>query len=323
MPPSRTTSAYTPLQLPPRAMLSALWRVKSLMTDNYANMVAASIAFYGLLAIFPAIAALISLWGLVSDPLAVQQQIEAMNGIVPQEAVAIISQQAIKVSTNPQAGMSVTAIGGLLFTLYSASKGVRGFMAGLNIIYGEQEHRGMIHQALINVTLTLGLVLSTIITLAAIAVVPAIINYLPFGDLLSSIMLYARWPLMLMLVLFAIALLYRFAPDRRAARWQWLTPGALAATLLWLLGSAGFSIYVRNFSSYNETYGSIGAVVILLMWFWLSAYIVLLGAGINREFERETSTDTTVGAERPMGDREAYAADTTASQDAAEKSSAG
>ncbi|MCM5704984.1 YihY/virulence factor BrkB family protein [Larsenimonas salina] len=313
------TSAVTPMQLPLKAMLSALWRVKGLMTDTYANMVAASIAFYGLLAIFPAIAALISLWGLISDPAAVQNQIDAMSGFVPQEAVAIVSQQALKVSSNPQTGMSLTAIGGLLFTFYSASKGVRGFMAGLNIMYGESEHRGLIRQTLTNVILTMALVASTIVTLGALALVPLVLHFLPIHGAIEWIVLSLRWPLLLMLVMFSLALLYRFAPDRRSARWQWLTPGALAATILWLVGSIGFSVYVRNFSNYNETYGSLGAVVILLMWFWLSAYIVLLGAGINREFERETREDTTVGEDRPLGERNAFAADTLAGSDVEKK----
>jgi membrane protein len=158
--------------------------------------------------------------------------------------------------------------------------------------------------------LTIGLIVMMIVALGLIAVLPALLGNLGLGEIFQALLTYARWPLLLVVALVGLAVLYRLAPSREAPQWQWVSPGAVIATVLWLIGSIAFSIYVRNFGSYNETYGSLGAVVILLMWFWLSAYIVLLGAEVNCEIERQTARDTTTGTPKPMGERGAYAADT-------------
>ncbi|WP_106478805.1 YihY/virulence factor BrkB family protein [Phytohalomonas tamaricis] len=307
---NRGRDAKKPTQIPAAGWRDTLLRVKNELDGDHVSLVAAGIAFYGLLAIFPAIAALISLWGLLFDPQQVEQQIAALSEVLPQEAAGIIEGQARQVSANTGTGMSLAAIGGLLFTIYSASKGVKSFVAGLNIIYDEGESRGFIKRTVLVMALTLGMIIITVLTLATIAILPIAISFLPLGDTISSLLLYVRWPILLLVVMTAISILYRYAPNRRAARWEWVSVGSVAATILWIIGSIGFSIYVRNFASYNETYGSLGAVVILLMWFWLSAYIVLLGAELNSEMERQTRQDTTVEPEKPMGKRGAYAADT-------------
>ncbi|OHV10580.1 YihY/virulence factor BrkB family protein [Kushneria phosphatilytica] len=304
--------ADTPMAIPARGWWQTLLRVRAEINDNHANLIAASIAFYGLLALFPAIAAFISLWGMIFDPDQVQAQINMLSSVLPSEAATLIEQQALAVTTQPGSGLGATAIGGLLLTLVSASKGVRGFMAGLNIMYNEREERGLIKRTLITWVLTAGLILMTIVTLGTITLLPALIARLPFGGMLNALLIYVRWPLLLALVMMALTILYRFGPSRRPPRLGWISTGSIAATLLWLVGSIGFSIYVRNFASYNETYGAIGAVVILLMWFWLSAFIVLLGATLNCELERQTARDTTIGHPRPMGQRGAWAADTVA-----------
>lgn len=304
--------AGTPMAIPVPGWKETLWRVRAQMEANHANLIAASIAFYGFLSIFPAIAAFISIWGLAFDPQQVQAQIAMLSSVLPEDAASIIHDQALAVNASASTGMSITAVAGLAFTVYSASKGMSGFMAGLNIMYGEREKRGLVRQTLINWGLTVGMIVMTIMTLATIAVLPPLIARLPFGESLSALLIYLRWPLLLLLVITAITILYRFGPNRKASRLNWLSVGAVVATGLWALGSIGFSIYVRNFSSYNQTYGTIGAVMVLLLWFWLSAFIVLLGASLNCELERQTRRDTTRGHDRPLGKRGAWAADTVA-----------
>ena len=185
---------------------------------------------------------------------------------------------------------------------------------GLNIVYDEEETRGFVKRTLVTLILTIGLIAMMIVALGLIAVLPALLGNLGLGEVLRVVLAYARWPLLLVVALVGLAVLYRYAPSRKVAQWQWVSPGAVIATALWLIGSIAFSIYVSNFGSYNETYGALGAVVILLMWFWLSAFIVLLGAELNCEIERQTARDTTSGSSKPMGERGAYAADTVGEQ---------
>lgn len=256
------------------------------------------------------LAAIISVWGLLFDPQQISGQIEAVSGALPEGAAGIISDQAKSVASNAGAGISFAAIGGILLALYGASKGMKAMIEGLNIIYDEEEERGFIKLNAITLFLTVGLIATMIVVLGLITVLPALLGNLGLGGVFPTLLSYARWPLLLLVALVGLAILYRYAPCRDEPQWQWVTPGAIFATVLWLIGSIAFSIYVSNFASYNETYGSIGAVVILLMWFWLSAFIVLLGAQVNSEIEHQTKHDTTTGSPKAMGKRGAYAADT-------------
>jgi membrane protein len=311
---ARGRLAERPQDIPKAGWRDILWRIKDEIADDHVSMVAASIAFYSLLAIFPAIAAMISIWGLMFDPQQITQQIQALSSALPEGAAGIITRQAETVAANSGTGVSLAAVGGILFALYSASKGMKAMIEGLNVVYDEEEKRGFIKLNLLTLALTLGLIGMMIVTLLLITVLPALLGNLGLGDLVRIGLNYARWPLLLVVALVGLAVLYRYAPSRDEPQWQWVSPGALVATVLWLLGSIAFSIYVSNFSSYNETYGSLGAVVILLMWFWLSAFIVLLGAELNSEIERQTMRDTTTGLAQPMGQRGAYAADTVGEQ---------
>ena len=306
----RGREAEKPAQIPRKGWWDIAKRVKEEIDNDHVAMIAAGIAFYGLLAIFPAIVALISIWSLVFDPQQITQQIASIGSLLPQQAADIINQQARKASSNAGAGIGLAALGGLLLTLYSASKGTKGLMEGLNIIYDEQETRGLVKRTLVTLLLTLGGMLMAIVALGSILLIPALVNLLGFPEPLATFINLARWLLLLIMLVAALAILYRYAADRDPPRWRWTSVGAVTGIVLWLLGSIAFSIYVRNFGSYNETYGSLGAVVILLMWFWLSAFIVLLGAELNSEMERQTRRDTTQGKREPLGKRGAYAADT-------------
>lgn len=302
--------AERPTQIPKSGWLDILWRVKDEMARDHVSIIAAGMAFFGLLAIVPAIVATLSIWGLLFDPQQMTQQIASISHLLPTEAANIIQQQAQQASQDAMTGMSLAAIGGLLFTIYSASKGTKALIEGLNIIYDEEETRGIVKKTLVTLALTLGWILMTLVALGTIIAIPMIVGLLGLDNMLGTLINLARWPLLFVIVSIGIAILYRYAPDRDEPRWEWTSIGSTLAVLLWVLGSIGFSIYVRNFASYNETYGSLGAVIIMLMWFWLSAFIMLMGAELNSEMERQTKRDTTVGHKEPMGQRDARAADT-------------
>jgi membrane protein len=185
---------------------------------------------------------------------------------------------------------------------------------GMNIVYDETESRGFIRLNLVALALTLVLMLIALVSLALVAILPGLVGALGLTGMAFTLIQWLRWPLLALVVIGALAMLYRFGPSRDAPQWRWVSWGAGLATLLWILGSIGFSLYVRNFADYNQTYGSLGAVIILLMWFWLSAFVVLMGAELDAEMEHQTKVDTTRGESRPMGERGAHVADTLGSQ---------
>lgn len=305
----RGREARSPGELPSRGWIEILRRTWNCLSNDNIDIVAAGVAFYGLLALFPALGALVSIYGLVADPAQVRDQTETLSGVIPQEALTIINDQLQKVASGPRGGLGFGAAFGIVLALWSATKGTKTLFAALNIAYHEQEKRGIIRLNLTAILFTLGAVAVAITAVAGVVVMPAVFAAVGIGGTLEWVLSLLRWPILAAIIATAMAVLYRFGPSRRGARWQWLSWGAVVATLLWLLGSAGFSIYVRNFASYNETYGSLGAVVILLMWMYLSAYILLLGAELNAEMERQTLRDTTVGKEKPIGRRGAFVAD--------------
>lgn len=290
--------------------LDIAWRVKRKMSNDNITMLAAGVAFYALLAIFPALAAVISIWALMFDPQTIAEQVAELGQFIPPGAAAIIKYQANEISENTDAGLSLTALISLLVAMFVASKGVRGLILGLNIVYGEKERRGVIHKILVVSALTVGLIVLTLVTIVFIAGLPLVIGMLGLESILVSLISLLRWPVLVLVMMFVVAVLYRFAPYRRAPRWEWLSVGTVSATLLWLLGSLGLSLYARYFANFSELYGSLGGVMVLLLWFWLSSFMVLVGAELNSEMERQTRRDTTIGEARPMGERGAHAADT-------------
>lgn len=301
-------------EIPKSGWRDILMRTKDEIRKDHVSMTAAGVAFYGMLALFPAIAAIISIWGLMFDPHQIEQQIASISGMLPEQAATIVKSQAQKVASSAGGGLTTAAIVGVLLALYSAAKGMKALIEGLNIVYNEEEKRGFIRLNLAALVLTLGLIIAMIAVLALIVIVPALLGNLGLGSVLQELMAWVRWPLLFILAMIGLAIVYQYAPSRDQPRWRWASAGAVIATLLWVIGSAAFSVYVRNFGSYNKTYGSLGAVVILLMWLWLSAYIVLLGAELNSETERQTERDTTRGQPQPMGERGAHAADTVADE---------
>ncbi|SDN69240.1 YihY/virulence factor BrkB family protein [Vreelandella arcis] len=306
----RGRQAGFPREIPKTGWQDIVWRVMRSARRDRIMLLAAGVAFYALLALFPTIAAVISLWGLLFDPYEASQQLYEISRLMPPEAAALIDNQAQDVVDSVESSNEMAALVGLLIAMYIASKGVSGLIVGLNVVYGEQEQRSVFCLGLLVTAMTLGLILMTLLSLGFIALVPMLVDALAVVSPFDRMIDFMRWPALLVMMSAVIALLYRFAPYRRAAQWEWLSVGTVVATLLWLLGSGGLSLYVRHFASFSELYGSLGAVVVLMLWFLLSAFVVLLGAEINCELERQTRKDTTVGQYRPPGQREAYAADT-------------
>ncbi|MGH6899966.1 MAG: YihY/virulence factor BrkB family protein [Geminicoccaceae bacterium] len=304
----RGRQADRPFQIPRAGWRDILLRTKNEISADHLSLIAAGVGFYGLLALFPAIAATIAIWGLAFDPQQIEPQIAAVSGLLPEQAAAIVTDQARKVAASG-GGLGLAAAGGILLTLYSASKGMKALIEGLNIIYDEEEKRGFIKLNLTALGLTLGVIVGMTLAIGLIVLVPVVLQVLGLGSVVNALVTLLRWPILFVGALLILAALYRYAPSRAAARWRWVGWGAALATLIWVIGSIAFSIYVRNFGSYNETYGSIGAVIVLLMWVWLSAFVVLLGAELNSEMELQTERDSTTGPPQPRGRRGAHVAD--------------
>jgi membrane protein len=271
-----------------------------------------------MLALFPAITALVMIYGFVADPAQVEQQMTGLRDVMPQEAFGIVQEQAHSVASRGATTLGWGALLAILLALYSASAGVKSLFEALNIAYEEEESRGFIRYNLTALLFTLAAVVAVAIGLGVIVGVPALVRHLPLGPFGEWAVRLVSWALLLAFVIFGLAVIYRFGPSRAPADWRWITPGSIAAAALWLAASLGFSFYAANFASYNETYGTLGGVIILLMWLWISVYVIIMGAELNSELEMQTEQDTTTGEPRPKGERQAYVADHDAGDRAAD-----
>jgi membrane protein len=301
--------AARPLDVPMRGWGQIVRRVARELSADRLSLVAAGVSFYGLLAIFPAIAAFVTLYGLIADPASVGRQLEPLRELVPAAAYDILAGQLHAVASGRQASLSFGLLLSLALTLWSAMAGIKTMIVALNIAYEEEERRSFVRLNLLALLFTVGGMVFMMLSLFAIAAVPAIVGFLAIPEPLAALLLWVRWLVMALLAVVALMLIYRFGPSRRPARWRWVLPGAVLASVLLVAGSVAFSFYVANFADYNATFGSLGAVVILLMWFFLSGYAVALGAELNAELERQTQRDTTTGPPKPAGRRGAYVAD--------------
>jgi membrane protein len=305
-------TADRPSDIPKAGWFRIGKRVWGDLGRNNVSMIAAGVAYNELFAMFPAMAALVSIYGLFADPADVERQVGQMSGILPEQAVSLIGEQLHTVAGSSQGALGLSLAVSVLLALWGATRGVKALMTSLNIVYGEEEKRGFLRLNLVALGLTLAAVVFGVLALVFVAVVPAFLKLITLPAIFADLLSLARWPILALAVLLGLAVLYRFAPSRSQPRWRWVTWGAAVATLLWIVGSLLFSFYVANFGSYNETYGSVGAVIVLLLWFYLTAFIVLLGGQINAELELQTERDTTTGRPEPMGRRGARVADNVA-----------
>jgi membrane protein len=306
----RGREADHPGEIPPRGWKDILWRAWGEVSDQNLFLIAGGVTYAVLLALFPGLAALVSLYGLGFDAGQIERQVAALSGVLPAQTQELLSQQLHSLVQASGGALGFAAIAGLLLALWSASRGMSGLITALNIAYEEKETRGFFKLNLIALGLTLGLLAGGIVAIALVAVLPAAARLLAVGSATKWVLLLAQWPLLIVLVMLGLAVLYRFAPNRDKPQWRWVSPGAAAATILWIIASIAFTVYVANFNSYDKTYGSLGGVIILLTWLYLSALMVLLGAVINAQSERQTRKDSTEGRPRTMGQRDAHAADT-------------
>jgi membrane protein len=260
-------------------------------------LVAAGIAFYAMTAIFPAIAAFVSIYGLFANPSAVESQIAGLSSLLPPASLKLLTDALQSFASKSNSTLSLALLVSVAVALWSAKAGMTALMSGLNIANETIEKRSILVQQATGLALTLGGIVFAGVALAAIALLPVIIDVMPLSAAVKSALGLGRWPLLAVLVCFALAVLYRFGPYRERAKWRWITLGSAIATILWLIGSGLFSFYVSRFGSYDKTYGSLAAPVVLLLWFWLSALVVLLGAEIDAEMEHADGK-----AARPLPD---------------------
>ena len=254
-------------------------------------------------------AALVALYGLIADPATVQRQISDIRGVIPAEAQNLIANYLRSIVSTGSSKLGISLVVGVLIALWSARAGTVSLMQALNLTYEEPEKRGVIRFEAIALAMTVSAVVFAIVAVSLIAAVPAAMQLLPFGGNLKFIGYAAPWPILIALMMLAMATTYRYAPSRREPKWRWVSWGGALATILWLSASALFSVYVAKFGNYDKTFGSLGAVVVLLTWLYISAYVILLGACLNAEMERQTERDMTEGSEKPMGARGAKMAD--------------
>ncbi len=304
--------ARSPSDMPRRAWKAILLRTWQSISDDRLSLLAAGVAFYMLFAIFPGLTAIISLFGLLADPTAVQQQLEPMKEVLPEQAWSVIRNQLSSLASAGTSGLSITGLISLLFALVSARLAAYSMMDALNAVYNEVETRSFFKVNVIAMLFTLAAISALIFFVVLVVFAPIALNTFGLGDEAEMLIRYVRWPLLAFAMALGLALTYRYAPNRRPPKWRWVTWGSILATLLWLVGSVGFSWYVEAFNTYDRVYGSIGAVIILLFWLWLTAFVSLLGAALDMQIEHQTSVDSTVGEEKPMGQRGAYVADTIA-----------
>lgn len=273
-------------------------------------LLAAGVAFFSFLSLFPAIIAAVLTWGLVANPATMRDQANNVATALPSAARSLLMQQINSLIAKPQQSLGIGLVISLGLALWSASGGIGNLISAVNLTYDEEETRGFIKRKALALGLTLAMIVGGLLALGLVAVAPAVFDALGLPGWTRLLLEVGRWLLLLALVAAGLAVIYRVAPDRDDPQFKWVSTGALVATVIWLIASLAFSLYVDNFSSYGKTYGSLAAVVILLLWLWISFYVILLGAEINAESEAQTVKDTTTGPEKPLGDRDAVKADT-------------
>lgn len=302
--------AQRPSDIAWRGWWDVLWRVKDQLDADNVSIVAGGLALFGLLAVFPSLTAAVAIYGIIASPDVIQAQVQTFSDLLPAATLEILQSQLHKLVSQSSETLSIGVIVGILLALWSARKGMVALITAMNVAYNEHDRRSILVRLLLSMGFTLGGVLGFLLVIVLGVAVPVVLAYLPLGGAAEWILLGVRWALLWLVAILALAVLYRFAPHRSQPRWEWVNAGSVIAATLWLLGSVMFAVYVRNFDSFGEAYGAIAGVVVMLVWFYVSAYVVILGAEINSELERQTVHDTTVGPEKPMGERGAFSADT-------------
>jgi membrane protein len=308
--PGRGRRARAPAQIPWRGWKDVLVRTYHEILDDRLFALAAGVAFYSLLAVFPAIAAGVSCYALFADAATITKHLSITAGIVPAGTLDLLGGEITRIAAKSEGKLTFGFAFGLGVALWSANAGMKSMFDALNVIYDEQEKRGLIRINLVSLFFTFCAIAAAGLAIGLVVVFPLLLAALGLTSQDYPVIGYLRWPTMFVLILFGLAVLYRYGPSRRWAKWRWLSVGSVLAALAWLAVSALFSWYLGHFADYNATYGALGAVVGMMMWMWLSAIVVLVGAELNSEIEHQTAQDSTVGPPKPLGARGAVMADT-------------
>ncbi|MFL5267722.1 MAG: YihY/virulence factor BrkB family protein [Stellaceae bacterium] len=306
----RGRSAETPSEIPASGWKDIILRVYRGISENRILLVAAGVTFYALLAIFPGIAALISIYGLFANPASVASHLDTMTNVAPGGAIDLLREEMTRLASQGGTTLGVSFLVGLAISLWTANSGVKAIFDALNIVYGEDEKRSFLKLNVVTLFVTLGIVAFILLTLAAVVAIPVVLTFIPLPEVIALVVGIGRWPILFALVTMALAVLFKYGPSRTEPRWRWITWGSASAAIVWLAASALFSWYVANFGSYNKTYGSLGAVIGFMTWIWISIIVVLVGGKLNAEIEHQTVRESTTGQPKPLGRRGARMADT-------------
>jgi membrane protein len=308
--PGRGREAEGPTEIPPRGLLDVASRVRRQLRQHNASLLAAGVGLFALLAAFPALGAIVLVYGLFASPADVAEHLRLFAGIMPADALEILRQQLDSLALQQNAALGVRMLLGLAIALWSARKGMAAVMAACNVAYGERERRGFLRQIAVSLAFTCGAIVYFLATLLIGAALPIAVAAVFHNELLLTLLNLVRWLLLWSFIVLALAVIYRYATSRSRAKWRWVSWGSAIAGSLWVAGGVAFEVYVRNLGTYGETYGALGGVVVLSLWLYLSGFVVVLGAEVNAELEHQTARDSTVGPEEPIGQRGAYVADT-------------
>jgi len=306
--------ATKPTDIPARGWKQIVKRGWKEAKADQVPLLAAGMAFFAFLAIFPALIAIVSIYGLFADPATITTQLKSLTEALPPEARQVIIDQVTALAARRTA-LGIGLIISIVIALWSASGGISNMITAVNTAYDEEEKRNFFKKRLLSLVMTIGAIIFMLIMLGIVAMLPPLLNNLFGSGPLKWVFQILGWLVLLVLIMGVLAVLYRVAPDRDAPKMKWVSVGAVVATVIWLLVSIGFSIYTSTFGNYAKTYGAFAGIVVLLFWLWLSAYAILLGAEINAETEQQTAADTTKGPEEPLGERGATKADSIPGED--------
>ena len=307
--PGRGREAATPEEIPARGWQDILWRVFWSIPEDRILSTAGGVAFFALLAVFPGIATIVSLYGLFADAKVIGGHLSILAGILPADVIELIGTQVATVARQDNTTLGSAFVIGFVVSLWSANSGVAALFDSLNVVYDEKEKRSIVRFYTTTFLFTLGGIGFAMVAIAGVVVLPVILSFVGAATTAEQLLAFLRWPVLLVTVILGLAVLYRYGPSRRDARWRWVTWGSGAAAVLWICASMLFSWYVASFDSYNRTYGSLGAGVGFMVWIWISVVIILIGGELNAEMEHQTARDTTEGAPKPLGGRGAMMAD--------------
>jgi membrane protein len=307
---NRGRRAVSPLGIPWRGYLDVLFRVARAFSVDRVSANAAGAAFFMIFAIVPALAAMVSLYGLIGDPARLRDQLGDLGAFLPPAMLELMDDELARLIDQRPDTLGVTFATTFAIAVYVVNNAVLRLFDALNVIYGERETRSIIGLYGTAILFTIGALIFAAILVNVVITIPIVLRFLPLGPVAGWIMTVLPLVVIFIVANIGIAVLYRYGPSRVPARWRWISPGSVSAATVWVIASAGFSFYMSNFADYSATYGSLGAIAAAMMWAYISVLILLIGAEFNAELEQQTTRDTTIPPDREMGERGAAVADT-------------